>query len=134
MKMKLETRLTTEVENQLEDISKMELGSETYQKTIDGVVKLTDTIVDLKKAEAELKRADYEYRKELFDQELEIKKQEADQTDRLIKNCLTLAGIVIPIGVGIWANVYNWNKEVDDTMTNSGGKKAMDFLLGFRRK
>ena len=134
MKMKLETRLTQEVEHQLEDISKMELGSETYKMTVDGVTNLTGKIIELQKVEAEMKKAEYEYREALFNQEMELKKHETEQRDRWIKNGLTFAGIIVPLGFAAWANVYNWNKEVNDTMTNSGGKRAMDFLLGIRRK
>ena len=134
MKMNLETRLTQEVEHQIEDLSKMELGSDTYKATVDGVVDLTGKIVELRKA-------DYEYRVSLFNQENEIKKQEmefdkqkADQKDRWIKNGLTFAGIVIPVAGAIWANVYNWPKEETDTMVKSGGRKAMDFLFGWTQK
>lgn len=134
MKMKLVTRLTEEVENQIGDISKMELGSEKYEVTVDGVSKLTGKIVELQKAEAELKKLEYEREEKIAAQEIELKKHNADMKDRWIKNGLTFAGIVIPIGVGIWANIYNWHKEETDTMVNSGGRKAMDFLLGFKRK
>lgn len=135
MKMKLETRLTQEVENQIEDISKMELGSDKYKVTVEGVTQLTGKIIELRKT-------DYEYRENLFNQEMEIKKQEmelerykVDKWDRWIKNTLTAVGIVAPLGCAIWANVYNWPKEEVDTMLKSGGRESMRFLLGgFRRK
>lgn len=134
MKMKLVTRLTEEVEHQIEDISKMELGTNEYKVAMESVANWSGKINDLQKTENE-------YRENLFNQELEIKKQEleiekhkSEKIDRWVKNLLTGIGIGAPIAGAIWANKYNWPKEETDVMLKSGGKKAMDFLLSGWKK
>lgn len=118
---------TEEVKSQLDELGRMDAGSDEYVETVKAINTLTKDIVDLEKLLAEKERMEKEH-----EEKTEVLK--AENKDRVWKNLIAVTGIVLPLGIAIWANVYNWNKEETDTMTRSGGKKAMEFLQRFKSK
>lgn len=125
------TIIHEEIEDELEILKKMELGSDDYKVAVDGVTKLIDREIELKKIEIE--RIDSIERRE-HDANLKKMEMDIDKKDRLIKNILTGAGIIIPAGVGIWAFVKSIKFEEVGSITSEGGKSALRGLLGIFTK
>lgn len=122
--------IESEVTDEIELLSEMNLGSEDYEKTVNGVKKLTDSIVDFKKLDNESKKMDIELKKI----ELEVEKLKVDKKDRKWKNGIAIGTFVGSTLAYAAANVYNWKKELQGTMTFDGGKKAMNSLFGIMDK
>ena len=97
--MELEDLLEEEVRSQLEGLKDIEMGTDEYKATVDGVVKLADRVI-------KIKELDYDASDKIDARETEvaIKKQQMkeEKNDRIIRNGIAIAGIVIPTAVTIW--------------------------------
>lgn len=51
--MSIDTMLREEIQDEITRLGKLELGSETYKTTVDGVTKLLDRANEMKKIDAE---------------------------------------------------------------------------------
>lgn len=91
--MNIEKQLQEEISNEITYLSGMELGSEEYKVTVDGLTKFMDRAIEMKK----------------FDIENSDKKRqmEDEQKDRLVKNAISIAGVVIPSLITIWGTVVS---------------------------
>lgn len=129
----IEELLDEEIKSQIDALKDCEIGKGDYEETVNGISKLIDKSIELKKLEISVdenaRKATVERDNRMFDERIKLQELEADKKDRKIRNWLTGAGIGIPVAVTIWANIYNWKKELGATMTFSGGRKAMDSLL-----
>lgn len=119
-----------EVRDELEALSKIQVGSDSYEKAVNGVTKLTQTMIDLKKVETEADKMEIEQRKI----DVEEAKVEMEKKDKKIKNAIAIGTTIITIGAGIWATKFSWLKEEGGTMTFTAGRKATDFLLSGLKK
>lgn len=115
-----------EIEDELSELSKMELGSDEYKATLDGVTKLIDREIEFKKIETN--RLDSVERKE---QEVKLKQMEIniDKKDRLIKNVLTGCSIGVPAVCGVWAFIKSIRFEEQGSITSEGGRASLRGLL-----
>lgn len=124
--MSIEKRLHEEIEDELTQLGKIEVGTEPYKTTVDGVVKLYDKAIELKKLNLEMQD-----REEARESEMNFKMQqmEEDRKDRFVKNCLSVAGIVVPVGVTIWGTLKSFQFEKDGTITTIMGRGFINKLL-----
>lgn len=116
-----------ELKSQVDELGSMTAGTDEYAETVKAISTLTKDIVDLEKIEVERERI----RQERLDK---VAAQETENRDRKWKNCIAIAGVVLPVCAAIWANVYNWGKQQHDIMESTGGKEAINFLQRFRSK
>lgn len=131
--MKPVSIIEEEVISQVQEIGKMDLGTEKSKMAVDSASKLAGNAAELKRLELDEKRMEYEHQEKMRAQDIEIEKISIEKKDQCVKNSLTFAGVVLPICAAIWANVYNWTKEENGVMTYSFGKKAMDFLSRLKK-
>ena len=124
--MSIETRLHEEIEDELTQLGKIEVGTEPYKTTVDGVVKLYDKAIELKKLNLEMQDRD-EARE--MERNLKLQQMEEDRKDRIVKNCISVAGIVVPIGVTIWGTLKSFQFEKDGTITTIMGRGFINKLL-----
>ena len=122
----LEKVLHEEILNELGELKKLQLGSEEYKVTVEGVTKLVDRANELKKTEIEhmdrVESREYDYA-------MKEKQMEEDRKDRLIKNILTGAGIGIPAGLTVWGTLKSLRFEKDGTVTTILGRGFINKLL-----
>lgn len=123
--MSIKTLLQEEFKDQMGALNKIEVGSEEYKITVDGVTKLADRIIEIDKNEAEL-----ELKREMSDKDAQLKlmEQEAEKKDRLVKNCLTGASIGGGIGLTIWGALKSWEFEKEGTVNSAFGKMFMSMF------
>ena len=124
--MSLKTEIREEVQNELKELRKMELGTETYSKTVDGVTKLADRVIEMDKLDNERQAQAENHENEM---ELKLAQLKEDKKDRLVKNCLTGVSIVGGMAVAVWGTIASINFEREGTFTTSAGRKHINRVL-----
>lgn len=126
MSISLETLLHTEMANEFDSLEKMEVGSEEYIKTVDGLTKLMDRAIKIDELNNE---HELETDSKEFEKSLKLKEFEEDKRDRLIKNCIGAAGIVLPLGATIWGILKSLKFEETGTVTTIMGRGLFQKLI-----
>ena len=124
--MSVRSNLVEEFESELEELSKMEVGTDTYRATVDGVTKLADRIIEIDKIEKE-----NSVKIDTQEQECAIKAQQLkdEKKDRFIKNCIAIGTFVGGVLVYGLAFIASTNFEREGTLTTEGGKSSLRQLL-----
>ena len=124
--MSVRSNLVEEFESELEESSKMEVGTDTYRATVDGVTKLADRIIEIDKIEKE-----NSVNIDTQEQEYAIKAQQLkdEKKDRFIKNCIAIGTFVGGVLVYGLAFIASTNFEREGTLTTEGGKSSLRQLL-----
>ena len=125
-KVNIETLLHDEIETEFNKLSELEPGSEEHKATLDGLTKLVDRAIDLEKIEVDCE--DKAAARE-SEQLLEQQKMEEEKKDRLVKNILGAAGVVLPLIVTIWGTVVSLKFEEEGTITTQMGRGFIQRLF-----
>lgn len=124
--MKIEKLLHDEIQNEFEELKRMQLGGEEYRTTIDGLAKLVDRAVEIDKFNAE-------YQEKVDAREIEnnlkLKQMTDERKDRIWKNILTGLGIGVPAGLTIWGTLKSLKFEETGTVTTMMGRGFINKLL-----
>lgn len=125
--MSVRQKLEEEFEDQMNQLNEMELGSESYTKTVEGVTKLADRLIVIQKNndEYELKSREIEEAKEAREQELLQAKK---------RNRIDWAKVIVPTAGAFTMGIITMIWEKTDTLTSSAGKSALRDILPFRIK
>ena len=116
--MDTRTLLSEEIRAEFEKLNEMEPGSEPYRTTVEGLTKLIDRETEKEKFEAD--KLD----------KIERQKQAKDEKiDRWVKNGISLAGILLPLGVTIWGTVVSLKFETEGSVTSMIGRGFINKLL-----
>lgn len=121
-----EKKLYDEINAEFEDLSKMALGTEEYKVTVDGLTKLMDRAIDMKKFDTEYAER---IENQKMDNSLKQRQMDEERKDRLIKNGISIAGIVIPSLITIWGTVKSMEFEKEGTITTIIGRGFINKLL-----
>lgn len=113
--MDIETLLNKELKSEFEVLEELEGGTDDYVKMVDGIAKLMDRAIEIEKINLE------------HDERIEQAKEE--KKDRLIKNIMTAAGIIIPTIVTIWGTKASFKFEQEGTITTIMGRGFINKLL-----
>lgn len=124
--MNIETLLHVEIETLFEKLAQVEPGSDEHKAITDEVAKLMDRAIELDKVES-----DYKEKVAARESEQAMKQKQFDdeKRDRLIKNVISVAGIVLPIAVTIWGTVVSLKFEEEGTFTTVMGRGFINKLL-----
>lgn len=124
--MSMETLLTNEIKEEFDELSKIEVGTDKYRAAVDGLTKLCDRKIEMEKikSEEQLKRDQLD-----IDTQMKAKQIEDEKKDRLIKNCLTGAGIGIPALLTVWGTLKSIKFEETGTITTIMGRGFIQKLL-----
>lgn len=113
--MNFEELLEDDLVSEMEKLRKTQYDAKEYGTVADTVVKLMDRKIEMEKVKNE----------QLFrEQQLADEKK-----DRLIKNLLSAAGIVLPIAVTIWGTKVSLKFEETGTFTTIMGRGFINKLL-----
>lgn len=126
--MSIKHDLIEEFNNQLEEVSKMEVGTEKYKITMDGVTKLADRIIEIEKCEAE---SDIAEETRINNELSKAEELRIDKRDKIIRNVIEGVKVVGGFGLTAWAFVAAMNFEKEGVLTTEGGKAALRSLLKF---
>lgn len=124
--MKLESLLHEEIKKEIEELGHIELGSNEYKATVDGVTKLLDKAIDIEKLNVE---ADEKEKDREIETNLKVSQMKEDRKNRIVGHVLTGVGIVVPTVVTVWGALKSWEFEKEGTVTTIFGRGFMNKLL-----
>lgn len=128
--MNYETNLNDEIQRELDALSDVEeVGTDEYKTTVDGLTKLIDRSIELKKVENEKLSKTKEQELKAQEHELEKAKANDEKKDRLVRNGIAIAGIIIPSIITIWGTVKSLKFEETGTITTSAGRGFLSRLF-----
>lgn len=131
--MNFDQLLRDEIADEFKQLKGIEVGTDEFKTTVDGLTKLVDRAIEIEKIdlEAEERSKKNEEAKALaeFEKELKLKQMEDERIDRLIRNCIAVAGIVLPLGVTIWGTLKSFKFEEEGTVTTIMGRGFINKLL-----
>ena len=120
--MKIKETLYKEIEDELQTLSEIEVGTDEYKSSVDGVTKLLDRAIEIEKHEAEMK----EREAERIAKNIQVAEE---QKDRVVKNYIAAGGVVLPLLVTIWGTLKSFKFEKDGTVTTIMGRGFINKLL-----
>lgn len=123
--MKIETILQEEIKSEFKELKGMELGTDEYKSTVDGLTKLVDRAIKIEELNNDAQDKIYK------ENELDLKQQqiEEERKDRKVRNSITVASIVIPTIVTIWGTLKTLKFEEVGTVTTNAGRNFMNRLF-----
>lgn len=124
--MSIKTLLVEEIQDELNDLSGLDLGSDKYKVTIDGLTKLIDRAIEMEKFETE---NEDKIKNREKDDDFKLKQMEEERTDRWVRNGIAIAGIIIPSIITVWGTVKSLNFEKEGTVTTIVGRGFINKLL-----
>ena len=124
--MSIEALLHDEIETEFEALRSVELGSDKYKTTVDGLTKLMDRAIEISKFDTERS-----YKAKVQENEELLKKQQLkdERKDRLVKNLIGVGGVVLPLIVTIWGTKVSLKFEEEGTFTTIMGRGFVNKLL-----
>lgn len=122
----IDPQLYEVIKDDLEKLKRNELGSDERKAAVDEVTKLMDRAIEAQKADI-----DCQNKAATLEGEQLMRKQQMDdeKKDRLIKNLISVAGIVLPIGLTIWGTKVSLKFEEEGTVTTIMGRGFINKLL-----
>ena len=124
--MSIKTLLVEEIQDELNDLSDLDLGSEEYKITVDGLTKLIDRAIEMEKFETE---NEDKIKNREKDDDFKLKQMAEERTDRWVRNGIAIAGIIIPSIITVWGTVKSLNFEKEGTVTTIVGRGFINKLL-----
>ena len=124
--MGMRTLLKEEIQNEFTELKKTEIGSDAYKTTVDGLTKLVDRAIELEKFDAETREKDVN---RAIDNDLKREQMKDEKKDRIARNGIAIAGIVIPTAVTIWGTFKSLKFEETGTITTGAGRAFINRLF-----
>ena len=118
--------LHEEIESQFDGLEGIEIGSEAYRNAVDGLSKLMDREIEISKLQAE--RED-KLESRAIETRLKNRQLMDDKTDKIIRNGLTAAGLVVTAGLTVWGTLKTFKFEETGTITSSIGRGFIQRLI-----
>lgn len=129
--MTIKNGLVEEFNSQLDEVGKMEVGSDKYKIAIDGVTKLADRIIEIEKLESD---ASLKFEHQSMDATFKERQMEADRKDKLVRYAIDGTKIIGGFGLTAWAFVSAMNFEKEGHLfSTEGGRNALRSLLRFMK-
>ena len=130
--MGIKNILWDEIEKEVKELSKMQVGTDQYKVTVDGIARLSDKIIELEKLESENAVKDFENFVRTEEQDLKREQLKSEKWDRAVKNVITVGTAVLSVAVYALAFIASTNFEREGSFTTEGGKNSIRQLLKLR--
>lgn len=114
----IETKLHVEIDEEFEKLVDIEPGTDKHKVAVEDIAKLMDRAIEMERLDQAAK--DYEMRQ---------KQMEKDERDRLIKNGIAAAGVLIPAVLTVWGTAKSIEFEKTGTFTTIMGRGFIQKLL-----
>lgn len=127
--MSIRNHLVSEIEDELKELEKIQVGSEQHKNAVDSVTRLVDRVIEFDKQayESEVKDQTIENDRNFKEEQLKI-----DKRDKIVKNLITIGGSILTGAALVTATVFSAWFEKDYNWTNEGGRNAIRELLHFK--
>lgn len=132
--MSVKNLLREEITDEIGHLSKMQVGSEEYEKTVNGLTKLVDRLNEIEKVEMEKTNSNVENECKIEEQDLKRQQLEDDKKDRLIRNGLTGVSVIGGLAVTVWGTLKTFKFEETGTITSQAGRQFINKAINFLKK
>lgn len=124
--MSLKSLLQDEIQSELAEISKLEVGSDQHKTAVDSVTRLMDRMNESEKLEIEKKE-----RVENREIEIDLKLQQMneDRKKRIIQNIIDVGTLVTTVGLTVWGTFKTLKFEETGTVTTNAGRNFINKLF-----
>ena len=122
----IERLLTEEIQNELKELAKMDVGSDDYKVAVDGIAKLMNLKMDRMKFEAECQD---KAETRTVETELKLKQMDEDRKGRIVRDIIAIGGIIIPAALAIWGTKASFEFEKEGTITTIMGRGFINKLI-----
>ena len=124
--MRIDTMLSEEIKSELEELKKLEVGSDKYKATVEGITKLTDRVIEMDKNESDFQeRVD----SRVAENELKEKQLIEDRKDRRIKNGISIGTLFATSAITVWGTLKTLKFEEVGTVTTLVGRNFIGKLF-----
>ena len=127
--MSVQSDLRGEFLSELDELRKVEFGSETYKIGVTGVTQIADRLIEMSKLDSEDEKLEIERQK----LEIEYQRLEEDKKDRKSKNRISAMSTVIPSVIAVVGGAAMFIYEERGSITSQAGRKIIDKYI-FRVK
>lgn len=126
MSTNIETLLYDEIDREFEELRGIELGTEKYKVAVDGITKLLGQANESDRIEVDCKDK-AENRK--VEQQLKERQMRDEKIDRWVRNGISVAGILLPLGITVWGTLVSFRFEETGAVTTNMGRGFIQRLL-----
>ena len=138
--MDIENLLYDEIQTDFEKLRDENLEPEKRKVTVDELTRLMDRAIEMKKLENDYnekvaaRESEQQEKAEarLSEQAIELQKMEEEKKDRIVRNIIGGAGVILPLIVTVWGTKVSMAFEKDDSFTTIAGRNFVSNL--FRKK
>lgn len=113
--MEMTTKLNAEIDNKVDELAMLDVSTKEYFTAVDSVTKLIDRAIEIEKLGISAARDE--------------KQMNEERKARIIKNCIDVGSIVLPLTVTVWGALVSLKFEEEGTITTTVGKKTLDKLF-----
>lgn len=113
------TMLNAEIQDEFSQLAKIEVGTDPYKITVDGLTKLMDRAIELEKIEAERDEKMESLERE---ERLKLKQMQEDRIDRFVKHGITVVTAMVGFGLTVWGTKAAFEFEKTGTISTSIGR------------
>ena len=124
--MSIKSLVDEEIRSEIEEISKIEVGSEKHKASVDALAKLLDKSIELERLDVE---AQEKYESRIAENELKLKQLKDEKRDRIVTNVLSGVSVVGGFGVTIWGTLKSLKFEENGVVTSIVGRGFIQKLL-----
>ena len=125
--MSVKQKLEDEFESQMNLLSNMDVGTDEYAKTVEGVSKIADRLIKIQQLNDE-----YDLKSREIENAKENRIQEEEQARK--KNRIDWTKVIVPTVGAFTMGIITMIWEKTDTLTSSAGKSALRDILPFKIK
>lgn len=129
MNEEIKEQLDSEISSKITDLTDIELGTDEYKNAVECLTKLIDKRNEIDKVDLEQEKYDLSERMERKRFEKEKELDEYNKKDQLIKNIISISGIVIPVFVTVWGTYKTLKFEETGTVTTIMGRGFINKLI-----
>ena len=128
--MSIKNELMEEFNDEVKGLRGLQLGSDEYKATVDGVTKLADRIIEIEKIEKDAKSKEVERESNDY---LKMKQMEDDKKDRWARNSIEFVkvggGLLAACGAFVLSMKF---EEEGKLFSTEGGRSSLRQLLKFK--
>ena len=120
--MSIKSNLRDEVLSELDELGKVDFGTDKYKVGVNGVMQLADRLIEMSKMESEDEKLELERNK----LDLEAAKLEEDKKDKKTRNRISMLGVILPTVVAVVGGAAMFIYEERGSITSQAGRKIID--------
>ena len=117
--MNMQTVLEAEIEEKFNSLASIDPGSTQQQNQLDSHPNLIDKTIEIEK----LNTTEEQNKAQMIE----------ERKSRLVKNCIDVGSIVLPLIVTIWGTKATFKFEETGSITTSVGRKFIDKIISWKK-